>query len=175
MFENENKGKIEDLGEFGLIHHLTNGIEVKNTQVGIGDDAALIDTGSKYLAVTTDMLVEGIHFNLMYAPLKHLGFKSVMVNLSDVYAMNAEAKQITVSLAISSKYTLEAVEELYSGIRMACEQYGVDLIGGDTTSSKSGLVISITALGEVDKGKETLRSTAKENDLLVVSGDLGAA
>lgn len=175
MFENENKGKIEDLGEFGLIHHLTNGIEVKNTHVGIGDDAALIDTGDKYLTVTTDMLVEGVHFNLMYAPLKHLGFKSVMVNLSDVYAMNAEAKQLTVSLAISSKYTLEAVEELYSGIRMACEQYGVDLIGGDTTSSKSGLVISITALGEVEKGKETLRSTARENDLLVVSGDLGAA
>lgn len=175
--ENLKRTELSELGEFGLIDHLSQHIEVKqsNTVKGIGDDCAVIDNGKNFTVVTTDMLVEGVHFDLSYVPLKHLGYKSVVVNLSDVYAMNALPKQITVSIALSNRFSLEAVEELYAGMLKACEFYGVDLIGGDTTSSQLGLVISITAIGEVDKDKIVYRSGAKEKDLLVVSGDLGGA
>ncbi|MGE4586308.1 MAG: thiamine-phosphate kinase [Mangrovibacterium sp.] len=168
---------VSQLGEFGLIEHLTKTIKPKNpgTVKGVGDDAAVLDYSDRQLVVTTDLLVEGIHFNLMYVPLKHLGYKSVMVNLSDVFAMNARPKQITVSLAISGKFSVEALEELYAGIRTACNKYGVDLVGGDTTSSVTGLVISITAIGEVEKNKAVFRSGARVNDLICVSGDLGGA
>ncbi len=172
-----NRTELDKLGEFGLINQITNGFEnaQANTVKGIGDDAAVIDTGDKYTLISTDMLVEGIHFNLMYVPLKHLGYKAVMVNLSDIYAMNGDATQITVSIAISNRFSVEAIEELYKGIRTACELYKVDLIGGDTTSSTSGLVISITAIGEVKKDEIVYRSGASENDLIVVSGNLGGA
>lgn len=175
--DSTGRTELEELGEFGLIDHLTQNIETKNpsTVKGIGDDAAVIDAGNKYLLVSTDMLVEGVHFDLMYAPLKHLGYKAVTVNLSDIYAMNGMAKQITISLAISNRFSVEALEEFYDGAKLACELYGVDLVGGDTTSSTSGLCISVTALGEVDKEKIAYRSGAKENDLLCVSGDLGSA
>lgn len=175
--ENLKRTELGELGEFGLIEHLSQHIEVShaNTIKGIGDDCAVIDNGSNYTVLTTDMLVEGVHFDLSYVPLKHLGYKSVVVNLSDVYAMNATPKQITVSVALSNRFSLEAVEELYAGIIKACETYGIDLVGGDTTTSQLGLVISITALGEVDKDKVVYRSGAKEKDLLVVSGDLGGA
>lgn len=168
---------ISELGEFGLIDRLTKQIQLRNksTVKGVGDDAAILDYGNQQIVVTTDLLTEGIHFNLMYVPLKHLGYKAVIVNLSDVYAMNALPRQVTVSIALSSKFSVEAVEELYSGIYLACEKYGVDLIGGDTTSSLTGLTISITALGEVDKDKAVFRSGAKPNDLLCVTGDLGGA
>lgn len=172
-----NKTSLAELGEFGLINHLTEHFKIshKSTEKGVGDDAAVIDhTGLKTL-VTTDLLVEGVHFNLMYMPLKHLGYKSVMVNLSDVYAMNGEAKQITVSIAVSNRFPLEALEELYAGIQLACKTYNVDLIGGDTTSSQTGLLISVTALGTAKKEDIVYRDGAKANDLLVVSGDLGAA
>jgi|TARA_R110000737_G_scaffold302179_1_gene309265 thiamine-monophosphate kinase len=179
MLENKNNEltSLEKLGEFGLITHLTKDFEItqKSTVTGIGDDAAVLDFNNKKTVLTTDLLIEGVHFDLSYMPLKHLGYKSVVVNLSDVYAMNATATQITVSIAVSNRFPLEALEELYAGIAMACKTYGVDLIGGDTTSSKTGLMISITALGEVDKEKITYRSGAKPNDLLVVSGDLGGA
>lgn len=179
MLENKNNERtsLEKLGEFGLIDHLTQGFEIvqKSTVKGIGDDAAVLNFTDKKTVLTTDLLIEGVHFDLSYMPLKHLGYKSVMVNLSDVYAMNAKATQITVSIAVSNRFPLEALEELYAGIKTACTTFGVDLIGGDTTSSKTGLLISITALGEVDKDKITYRSGAKPNDLLVVSGDLGAA
>lgn len=177
MTENNKHTPLSSLGEFGLIRHLTEKIELKNesTLKGVGDDAAVLSYPDKKIVVTTDLLVEGIHFNLMYVPLKHLGYKSVVVNLSDVYAMNAQPKQITVSIAISSKFSLEAVEELYSGIHLACEKYGVDLVGGDTTSSMTGLVISITAIGEGDADSIVYRSGAKVNDLVCVSGDLGGA
>lgn len=176
-FEANQKKNITDLGEFGLISHLTETIELINSssKLGVGDDCAIIQFDNRQTVITTDMLVEGIHFDLVFTPLKHLGYKAVVVNLSDVYAMNAIPRQITVSLAISSKYTLDAIEELYSGIRLACELYGVDIVGGDTTSSLSGLVISITAIGEAEKEKIAYRAGAKENDLLVVSGDLGGA
>jgi thiamine-monophosphate kinase len=176
-FEANQKKNINDLGEFGLISHLTETIELVNSssKLGVGDDCAIIQFDNRQTVITTDMLVEGIHFDLVFTPLKHLGYKAVIVNLSDVYAMNAIPRQITVSLAISSKYSLDAIEELYSGIRLACDIYGVDIVGGDTTSSLSGLVISITAIGEVEKEKIAYRSGAKENDLLVVSGDLGGA
>jgi len=175
--ENEARTEIEQLGEFGLIEHLTKNLEtkVKSTIMGVGDDAAVIDIGEEYMVITTDMLVEGVHFDLMYVPLKHLGYKAVVVNVSDVYAMNALPEQITVSMAISNRFSTEALEEIYSGIRLACEVYGVDLVGGDTTTSQSGLTLSITATGRVAKDKVAYRSTAKENDLLVVSGDLGGA
>ncbi|MFV0291464.1 MAG: thiamine-phosphate kinase [Mangrovibacterium sp.] len=168
---------ISSLGEFGLIKKLTSSIVLKNASSikGVGDDAAILDYQGKQQVVTTDLLVEGVHFNLMYMPLKHLGYKSVMVNLSDVFAMNAIPKQITVSIAISNRFTVEAVEELYAGIFLACEKFGVDVVGGDTTSSLTGLVISITALGEVDANKVVKRNGAKENDLICVSGDLGGA
>jgi thiamine-monophosphate kinase len=170
--------ELQELGEFGLIKHLTENILLKNKSSlkGVGDDAAIIDVpANKKMVVTTDMLVEGIHFDLMYVPLQHLGYKSVVVNLSDVFAMNAIPEQITVSIALSNRFSLEAVEELYAGIYLACDQYGVDLIGGDTTSSRSGLVISVTAIGYAQEEKMTTRSGARENDLLVVSGDLGGA
>lgn len=169
---------ISELGEFGLINHLTNKIELKNptSLVGIGDDAAVISISEEdALLVSTDMLVEGIHFNLMYMPLKHLGYKAVAVNVSDICAMNGTAEQITISLAVSSRFPLEALEELYDGIRLACEKYSVDLVGGDTTSSVSGLTINITVLGRAKKSEIVYRNGAKEYDLLVVTGDLGAA
>ena len=168
---------ISELGEFGLIEYLTKDISLNNpsTVKGVGDDCAVLDNGDSYSLVTTDMLIEGVHFDLTYTPLKHLGYKSVIVNLSDIYAMNGIAKQITVSLAISNRFPLEAVEELYEGIRLACENYKVDLVGGDTTSSTSGLCLSITAIGEVSKEAVAYRSGAKEHDLIIVSGDLGSA
>jgi thiamine-monophosphate kinase len=178
MFENkENRTELSELGEFGLIKHIAGSVKLqnKNTVKGIGDDAAVIDPAGKQIVISTDMLVEGIHFDLVYCPLKHLGYKAVAVNLSDIYAMNAIPGQITVSLALSSKFSLEAIEELYEGIELACEKYGVDLVGGDTTSSRSGLVISITAVGFADQEKIVYRNGAKETDLICVSGDLGAA
>ena len=179
IFEDKgvNTTSIESLGEFGLIDHLTNGITTKNSSTvkGIGDDAAVIDMGDKYQLVSTDLLVEGVHFDLSYMPLKHLGYKAVAINVSDICAMNGDAKQITLGLALSNRYTVEALEELYDGIKLACEHYGVDLVGGDTTSSTSGLMISVTVLGEVEKDKITYRSGAKANDLVVCTGDLGAA
>ncbi|NND61596.1 MAG: thiamine-phosphate kinase [Flavobacteriaceae bacterium] len=180
MFESKNplRTPISDLGEFGLIEHLTKNVKINQatTVKGIGDDAAVISSEKDMLqVVSTDLLVEGVHFDLSYMPLKHLGYKAVMVNLSDIYAMNAEAKQITVSIAVSNRFPVEALEELYDGIQTATKIYNVDLVGGDTTSSTSGLVISITALGTVTKEKIVYRNGAKENDLLVVTGDLGAA
>lgn len=168
---------VNNLGEFGLIDHLTKDyrVEQKSTIKGIGDDAAVIDNGKFQTVISTDMLVEGIHFDMMYTPLKHLGYKSVVVNLSDIYAMNAIPKHITVSIAISNRYSVEALEELYAGIYLACEKYNVDLIGGDTTSSLKGLVISITAIGQGEPDKLVYRNKAKVGDILCVSGDLGAA
>ena len=169
--------QLAELGEFGLISRLTEKIQIKNTStlVGVGDDAAVLSYPDKKIVVTTDLLTEGIHFNLMYVPLKHLGYKAVVVNLSDVFAMNATPRQITVSLAISTKFSLEAIEELYSGIHLACEKYGVDLIGGDTTSSLTGLTISVTAIGEANEEELVYRSGAKVTDLVCVTGDLGGA
>lgn len=179
MLEDKNPQRtpLDKLGEFKLIEHLTNNFKLshKSSIKGIGDDAAILDHGKKQIVVTTDLLVEGVHFDLSYVPLKHLGYKSVMVNLSDVYAMNAKATQITISIAVSNRFPLEALEELYAGIETAAKLYNIDVVGGDTTSSTSGLIISITAIGEVDKDKVVERSGAKPNDLLVVSGDLGGA
>lgn len=168
---------ISQYGEFGLIDYLTKNIHHKNSSTikGVGDDAAIIDNGNKQTVITTDLLLEGIHFNLMYVPLKHLGYKAVVVNLSDVYAMNAIPKQITVSIGISSKFTVEAIDEIYQGVYLACEQYNIDLVGGDTSASLTGLTLSITAIGEVEKEKVVYRNTAKENDLICVTGSLGAA
>lgn len=168
---------LSDIGEFSLIELLTKNVKLKHktSLKGIGDDAAVIDCGDTCRVITTDMLTEGIHFNLMYTPLKHLGYKSVMVNISDVYAMNAIPKQITVSISVSSKFSLAAIEELYEGIHLACETFEVDLIGGDTVSSLTGLTISITAIGEAAKEDIRYRSGAKLNDLICVSGDLGGA
>ena len=169
--------QLSDIGEFGLIKRIAKQVEIKNpsTIKGIGDDAAIINASGKQQVVTTDLLLEGIHFDLTYCPLKHLGYKSVAVNLSDVYAMNAIPKQITVSIGVSSKFTLKAIDELYSGIFLACERYGVDLIGGDTSTSLTGLTISITAIGEADEDKIVKRSGARPNDIVCVSGDLGGA
>jgi thiamine-monophosphate kinase len=177
MKETMKQTPLSELGEFGLITRLTEKIQIKNTSTltGVGDDAAVLSFPDKKIVVTTDLLTEGIHFNLMYVPLKHLGYKAVVVNLSDVFAMNATPRQITVSIAISSKFSLESVEELYSGIHLACEKYGVDLIGGDTTSSLTGLTISVTAIGEANEDELVYRSGAQVNDLLCVSGDLGGA
>lgn len=177
MSKDKQQTRISELGEFGLIDRITRDVQITNTSTlkGIGDDAAILDFKDKQVVVSTDLLTEGVHFNLMYVPLKHLGYKSVVVNLSDIYAMNAIPSQITVNIALSSKFSVEAVEELYSGIRLACEKYNIDLIGGDTTSSLTGLTISITALGDVDKDNVVLRSGAKLNDLLCVTGDLGGA
>ncbi len=169
--------EISSLGEFGLIDHLTRNIELQNASslVGVGDDAAVIDQFGKQTVITTDLLVEGVHFDLMYTPLKHLGYKSVIVNLSDVYAMNATPTQVVISIAISNRFSVEALDEFYEGVYAACERYGVDLVGGDTTSSQKGFVISVTAIGEVAPDKYALRSTASKGDLICVSGDLGAA
>ena len=169
--------EISTLGEFGLIDHLTKNFELHNasTIVGVGDDAAVIDHFGKQTVITTDLLIEGIHFDLMYMPLKHLGYKSVVVNLSDVYAMNATPTQVTVSIGISNRFSVEALNEFYEGIYAACEKYKVDLAGGDTSSSQKGFVISVTAIGEVTPNKFVKRSTANKGDLICVSGDLGAA
>lgn len=169
--------EISSLGEFGLIDHLTKNIELQNASslLGVGDDAAVIDHFGKQTVLTTDLLVEGVHFDLMYTPLKHLGYKSVVVNLSDIYAMNATPTQIVIGLAISNRFSLEALDEFYEGVYAACAAYGVDLVGGDTTSSQKGFIISVTAIGEVAPDKFVKRSTAKKGDLLCVSGDLGAA
>lgn len=177
MQEEKKHTHLSELGEFGLINRLTEKIVLKNSSTikGVGDDAAVLSFPDKKIVVTTDLLTEGIHFNLMYVPLKHLGYKAVVVNLSDVYAMNATPRQITVSIALSSKFSLEAIDELYSGIYLACEKYGVDLVGGDTTSSLTGLTISITAIGEADDKELVYRNGAKINDLVCVSGDLGGA
>jgi len=177
MFENQEKTNIEKLGEFGLINHLTKSIKIsqKSSVKGVGDDAAVLDFDGKKVLVSTDMLLEGIHFDLAYTPLKHLGYKAIQVNLSDIYAMNGTASQVTVSIGISSKFPLEAVEELYEGVYLACEKYNVDLIGGDTSSSKQGLVISITSIGYADEKDIVYRSGAGEGDLICVSGDLGGA
>ena len=170
--------EIATLGEFGLIRHLTEGIELKHTSshYGIGDDAAVLHySDDKEVLVTTDLLLEGVHFDLMYVPLKHLGYKSAVVNFSDIYAMNGQPRQITVSLGLSKRFSVEDMEELYAGIRLACEEYHVDIVGGDTSSSYTGLTISITCIGEVERGKAVYRNGAKETDLICVSGDLGAA
>jgi thiamine-monophosphate kinase len=175
--KNETRTSLSELGEFGLIKHLTQSFDIqqKSTIKGVGDDAAVLAIKDKNILVTTDLLVEGVHFDLSYMPLKHLGYKAVVVNVSDIYAMNGIATQITVSIAVSNRFPLEAVEELYAGIHLACKTYGVDLVGGDTTSSTKGLLISITAIGEAKNEDIVYRNTAKPNDLLVVTGDLGAA
>lgn len=172
-----NRTEVNDYGEFGLIHHLTKNIELQNASsiLGVGDDAAVIDHFGKQTVVTTDLLLEGVHFDLAYTPLKHLGYKSVVVNLSDVYAMNATPTQITLSIGISSKVSVEALEEFYEGVYIACEEYGVDLVGGDTSASQKGFIISVTAIGEVNEEKVVKRSTAQKGDLICVSGDLGGA
>jgi len=177
MFENEERTNIESLGEFGLIDYLTKNIKIsqKSTVKGVGDDAAVLDFKGKKVLVSTDMLLEGIHFDLAYTPLKHLGYKAIQVNLSDIYAMNGIASQVTVSVGISSKFPLEAVEELYEGIYLACDKYNIDLIGGDTSSSKQGLVISVTSIGYADEKDVVYRNGAEEGDLICVSGDLGGA
>jgi len=169
--------EISELGEFGLIEHLTKDVTPKNqsTVKGVGDDSAVINCEKSLLLVSTDSLVEGLHFNLMYTPLQHLGYKAVVVSLSDIYAMNGEPKQITVSISISNKYSVEAIEELYAGIKLACQKYNVDLVGGDTTSSLKGLFINVTALGFADPDKIVYRNGAKPGDLLCVSGNLGAS
>lgn len=172
-----SRTEIKDYGEFGLIHHLTKNIELQNASsiLGVGDDAAVIDHFGKQTVVTTDMLIEGVHFDLSYTPLKHLGYKSVVVNLSDIYAMNATPTQITMNIGISNRFSVEALEEFYDGVYVACEEYGVDLIGGDTCSSQKGFIISVTAIGEVVPEKVVQRSTAGKGDLVCVSGDLGGA
>ena len=173
----EKLTSIDSLGEFGLIEHLTKNFNTKNksTIKSFGDDAAIIDSNGKQIVATTDVLVEGIHFDRAYTPLKHLGYKAVVVNLSDIYAMNAQPKQILVSIAVSAQYSVEALDELYTGIHLACEKYGVDLVGGDTTSSRSGMFLNITAIGEVEPEKIVYRNGAQDNDLICVSGNLGAA
>lgn len=176
MQEN-NRTEIATLGEFGLIKHLTENIELKNssTLYGIGDDAAVLSYPDKQVLVTTDLLMEGVHFDLTYTPLKHLGYKSAMVNISDIYAMNGIPKQITVSLAISKRFCVEDMEEFYAGLKLACKLHHVDIIGGDTTSSLTGLAISITCIGEAEKDQIVYRNGAHETDLICVTGDLGAA
>lgn len=173
----ESRTEITSLGEFGLIDHLTKNTETHNasTVIGIGDDAAVIDHFGKQTVITSDLLIEGVHFDLMYTPLKHLGYKTVVVNVSDVYAMNAQPTQIVLGLAFSNRFSLEALEEFYEGVHAACNYYNVDLVGGDTTTSQKGLIISCTAIGEVSPDKYVKRSGARKGDLLCVSGDLGAA
>ena len=170
--------EIATLGEFGLIDHLTEGIKLENesSKYGVGDDAAVLSYPSeKQVLVTTDLLMEGVHFDLTYVPLKHLGYKAAVVNFSDIYAMNGTPRQITVSIALSKRFSVEDMDDLYAGIRLACQQYNVDIVGGDTTSSLTGLAISITCIGDADKDKVVYRNGAKETDLICVSGDLGAA
>ena len=175
--ENNNRTEIASLGEFGLIDHLTKNFELLNasTILGVGDDAAVIDHFGKQTVISTDLLVEGIHFDLMYTPMKHLGYKSIVVNVSDIYAMNAIPTQVTMSIAFSNRFSLEALKEFYEGVYIACEKYGVDLIGGDTSTSQKGLIISVTAIGEVTPDKFVKRSTAGKGDLICVSGFLGAS
>lgn len=177
MSENLKRTELAELGEFGLIKHLTARIKLKNpgSLKGIGDDAAVIENKEQCSVVTTDMLVEGVHFDLSYCPLKHLGYKAAVVNFSDIYAMNATPKQLLISMAISNRFSVEALDELYAGLLLACDVYGVDLVGGDTSSSLSGMVLSLTAIGEAGREDIVCRNTAKEYDLLCVSGDLGAA
>lgn len=169
--------EISKLGEFGLIDHLTKNIELKNSssEKGVGDDAAILNYADKKVLVTTDLLLEGIHFDLMYVPLKHLGYKAAVVNFSDIYAMNGQPKQITISLGVSKRFSVENLEEFYEGVNLACSEYGVDVVGGDTSASLTGLAISITCIGEGEDGKIVKRSGAKDTDLICVSGDLGAA
>jgi thiamine-monophosphate kinase len=173
----EQRTEISSLGEFGLIEHLTKNIELQNASsvMGVGDDAAVIDHFGKQTVITTDLLIEGVHFDLVYTPLKHLGYKSVVVNLSDIYAMNAVPTQIVIGLGISNRFSLEALDEFYEGVYAACDKYGVDLVGGDTASSQKGFIISITAIGEVAPDKFVKRNTAQKGDLLCCSGDLGGA
>src|ERR1044071_4300293 len=173
----ENRTEISSLGEFGLIEHLTKNIELQNASsiVGVGDDAAVIDHFGRQTVISNDLLIEGVHFDLAYTPLKHLGYKSVIVNLSDIYAMNAIPTQIVLSIGISNRFSVEALDEFYEGVYAACSKYGVDLIGGDTCSSQKGFVISVTAIGEVTPDKYVKRSTAQKGDLLCCSGDLGGA
>jgi thiamine-monophosphate kinase len=177
MFENSERTDLAELGEFGLIKHLTENFKIKHESSikGIGDDAAVLSFEDKQVLVSTDLLLEGIHFDLAYVPLMHLGYKAVQVNLSDIYAMNGTATQITVSIGVSSKFPLEAVEEIYKGIELACNKFNIDVIGGDTSSSKQGLILSITSIGYADKKDICYRSGAQEGDLLCVSGDLGGA
>lgn len=176
MYEGK-RTEIAALGEFGLIKHLTQDIKLQNpeSKYGIGDDAAVLEFPEKQILVTTDLLMEGVHFDLVYTPLKHLGYKSAMVNFSDIYAMNGTPKQITVSLAISKRFCIEDLEDFYDGLKLACQLHHVDIVGGDTTSSVTGLAISITCIGEADKNKTAYRNGAKDTDLICVSGDLGAA
>jgi thiamine-monophosphate kinase len=173
----ESRTEINSLGEFGLINHLTKNFEIKSasTIVTVGDDAAVIDHFGKQTVITTDLLIEGIHFDLMYTPLKHLGYKSVIVNLSDVYAMNATPTHITLSIGVSNRFSVEALDEFYEGVYAACEKYDVDLVGGDTSASNKGFIISVTAIGEVTPDQFVKRSTANKGDLICVSGDLGGA
>lgn len=175
--KNQDRTSLSELGEFGLISHLTEYFKIHNTTTfkGVGDDAAVLTSSKQETLVTTDLLIEGVHFDLSYMPLKHLGYKAVMVNLSDVYAMNGDAEQITVSIAVSNRFPLEAIEELYTGIKLACETYKIDLIGGDTTSSTKGILISVTAIGKANKEDIVYRNGAKETDLIVITGDIGAA
>jgi thiamine-monophosphate kinase len=177
MFENKERTSLEELGEFGLIKHLTENFKIRHESSvkGVGDDAAVLDFSTKQTLISTDLLLEGVHFDLSYVPLMHLGYKAVQVNLSDIYAMNGIATQITVSLGVSSKFPLEAIEEIYKGIELACNKFNIDLIGGDTSSSRQGLVISITSIGYAAKEDVTYRNGAQEGDLLCVSGDLGGA
>lgn len=172
-----HRTSLADLGEFGLIDRLTKGFEIHNPSSlkGVGDDAAVMDFKNKRTVVSTDLLIEGVHFDLSYVPLKHLGYKSVVVNVSDIYAMNATATQITVSIAVSNRFPLEALEEFYAGIRLACKHYKVDLVGGDTTSSTRGLIISVTAIGEAEASDLVYRNGAQPNDLVVLTGDIGGA
>ena len=174
---NQQETEISTLGEFGLIDRLTKDIELKNetTVKGVGDDAAVLNYGEKQTLVTTDLLLEGINFDLTYTPLKHLGYKAAVVNFSDIYAMNGTPKQLTVSIGVSKRFTVEHIEELYAGIRLACEIYGVDLVGGDTSASVTGLIISVTCIGEGEKDNIVYRNGAKDTDLICVSGDLGSA
>ena len=175
--KNQSRTSLAELGEFGLINHITQYFKIhhETTVKAVGDDAAVIGKSDKETLVTTDLLIEGVHFDLSYMPLKHLGYKAVMVNLSDVYAMNADAEQITVSIAVSNRFTLEAIEELYAGIQLACDTYKIDLIGGDTTSSTTGMLISVTAIGKANSEDIVYRDGAKPTDLIVTTGDVGAA
>lgn len=175
--QERNRTEIATLGEFGLIKHLTEDIEIKNesTKYGVGDDAAVLEYPDKEVLVTTDLLMEGVHFDLTYVPLKHLGYKAAIVNISDIYAMNGAPKQMTISVALSKRFSIEDMEEFYDGIKLACKLHNVDIVGGDTTSSLTGLAICITCIGEADKDKVVYRNGAKPTDLICVSGDLGAA
>ncbi|MBP8783146.1 MAG: thiamine-phosphate kinase, partial [Paludibacter sp.] len=172
-----SRTEISKYGEFGLIKHLTENFPIKNesTLKGVGDDAAVLDYSKAKALVTTDLLLEGVHFDLIYVPIRHLGYKAAVVNFSDIYAMNGQPKQMTVSLGVSKRFSVEDLEELYAGFKLACDNYGVDLIGGDTSASLTGLTISITCIGEGEEGKIVYRNGAKPNDLICVSGDLGSA